>query len=201
MADENINQESNDITVLTTVLAALRSLDSEKQRRVLESVATFLGFPRATVSASTMGVSAGGRGSSEVLGSSFSEDRSSSPKAFLAEKRPKTDVHRVTCLAYYLTHFRDTPHFKTIDISKLNTEAAQPKFSNAAVAVDNATKYGYLVAAVKGTKQMSSMGESFVQALPDHAAAKEVTASRKVRKKVKRSTLRKEAESQEENKE
>src|SRR5258705_835088 len=36
-----------------------------------------------------------------------------SAKEFLAEKRPKTDVERVACLAYYLTHFRETPEFKT----------------------------------------------------------------------------------------
>ena len=47
-----------------------------------------------------------------------------SPKDFLFRKEPNTDVERVACLAYYLTHRRGTNHFKTIDISKLNTEAA-----------------------------------------------------------------------------
>ncbi len=90
------------------------------------------------------------------------------------QKQPKTDVERATCLAYYLTHYRDTPYFKTLDISKLNTEAAQVKFSNAAVAVDNATKSRYLVAATKGNKQLSSLGEQFVLALPDRDKVKEV---------------------------
>lgn len=54
------------------------------------------------------------------------------PKEFMVQKRPRTDIERVACLGFYLTHYRDTPHFKTLDISKLNTEAAQPKFTNAA---------------------------------------------------------------------
>jgi len=61
------------------------------------------------------------------------------------EKQPRTDVERVACLAYYLTHYRNTPYFKTLDLGKLNTEAAQPKFSNAAYASNNALKMGYLV--------------------------------------------------------
>ena len=34
-----------------------------------------------------------------------------SPKDFLMEKAPNTDVERIACLAYYLTHYRSTPHF------------------------------------------------------------------------------------------
>jgi len=97
----------------------------------------------------------------------FSEDRSIKPKQFMFQKQPRTDVEKVACLAYYLTHYRDTPYFKTLDISKLNTEAAQVKFSNAAVAVENATRLRYLVPATKGNKQLSSLGEQFVLALPD----------------------------------
>lgn len=101
------------------------------------------------------------------------------------EKSPKTDVERVACLAYYLTHYRSTPHFKTLDISTLNTEAAQPKFSNTAVSTNNAVKLGYIVPSTKGHRQLSALGERFVQALPDRNAAKEVLLSlrRKNRKR------------------
>lgn len=85
-----------------------------------------------------------------------------------------------------LTHYRDSPHFKTLDISKLNTEAAQPKFSNAAVAVDNAMKTGYLVAATKGNKQLSAPGEQFVLKLPDRDAAKLAMASARPRRKARK---------------
>ena len=111
-----------------------------------------------------------------------------SPKDFLVEKAPKTDVERIACLAYYLTHYRATPHFKTLDISVLNTEAAQPKFSNTAYSTNNAVKMKYVVPATKGYRQLSALGERFVQALPDREAGKEVLLSmrRKNRSKRKR---------------
>ena len=92
----------------------------------------------------------------------------------------------MTCLAYYLTHYRDTPHFKTVDISALNTEGAQPKFSNASVAIDNATRDGYLVTATKGTKQISSAGEKYVELLPDREAAREAMRTFRTRRIVKK---------------
>lgn len=106
------------------------------------------------------------------------------------EKAPKTDVERIACLAYYLTHYRSTPHFKTLDISLLNTEAAQPKFSNTAYSANNAVKLGYIVPSSKGQRQLSALGERFVQALPDRNAAKDVLLSlrRKLRAKRKRSS-------------
>jgi hypothetical protein len=77
-------------------------------------------------------------------------------------------------LAYYLARYRSTPHVKTKDITALNRESAHRPFSNTAVAVDNATKTGYLVPSIKGSKQISAYGERFVEALPDREAAKEI---------------------------
>jgi hypothetical protein len=122
----------------------------------------------------------------------FSDEKVVSPKEFLFQKRPQSDVERVATLAYYLTHYRDTPHFKTLDISKLNTEAAQAKFSNTAYAVDNATKQGYLVPAIKGNKQLSAPGELFVEALPDREAAKQAMQTARPKKKSKRAPQSKE---------
>jgi hypothetical protein len=95
-----------------------------------------------------------------------------SAKEFLYQKQPRTDVERIAALAYYLTHYRDIPQFKTLDLSKLNTEAAQPKFSNAANSANNAVKQGYLVPTSKGQRQLSAAGERFVAALPDREAAR-----------------------------
>jgi hypothetical protein len=69
---------------------------------------------------------------------SFGQEYSPTPKEFMLEKQPSTDVERIACLAYFLTHYRNTPHFKTLDLAKLNTEAAQPKFSNTAYSANNA---------------------------------------------------------------
>jgi hypothetical protein len=110
------------------------------------------------------------------------------------EKQPRTDVDKVACLAYYLSHYRDTPHFRTLDISKLNTEAAQVKFSNPAVAVDNAVKRNFLVPAPKGNKQLSTLGEQFVQALPDRDKAKAIIVTARPRRKARKIAEQSDAE-------
>ncbi len=102
------------------------------------------------------------------------------------EKQPQTDVERVACLAYYLTHYRDTPHFKTLDLGKLNTEAAQPKFSNSTYASNNALKMGYLAPATKGQRQLSAAGEQFVTALPDRDAARSAMAKARPRRHARK---------------
>ena len=117
---------------------------------------------------------------------SFGDRATISPKNFLHEKQPKTGIERVACLAYYLAHYRDTPHFKTVDISKLNTEAAQLKFSNPTYTVVNAANTGLLTPAGKGAKQISAIGERFVDALPDRDDAKAVLASMRPRRRRKK---------------
>jgi len=117
----------------------------------------------------------------------FSEGQEPGPKEFLHGKQPVTDIERVACLAYYLTHFRSMRHFKTKDISELNREAAQRPFSNAAFAVVNATNGGMLVPSIKGAKQLSASGEQFVQALPDRQAAREALDRVKWRRTRRRS--------------
>jgi hypothetical protein len=184
------SQKDLDLEVLTQIISAFKRLDSDAQQRVFEAVTTFLGFSIARHAPSSS-VASGN------TTSSFSSNPALSAKDFLLEKQPRTDVHRVACLAFYLTHYRDTPHFKTLDISKLNTEAAQPKFSNAAKSVDNATALGYLVPAVKGTKQLSATGERFVLALPDLESAKAVLASAKPRRKSRKTNNKNESEASE----
>jgi len=157
--------------VLSVIIAALASLDAESRKRVLDSVIGFYGVERPSISTFAMPTTAVPR-HSEGSSLGFSKDFAPTPKDFLYEKQPRSDVERIACLAFYLTHYRDTPHFKTLELSKLNTEAAQPKFSNAAYASNNAAKLGYLVPATKGNRQLSAAGEEFVRALPDRDAAK-----------------------------
>jgi hypothetical protein len=95
-------------------------------------------------------------------------------KVFMASKKPKTDVERITCLAYYLTHNNQHPKFKTQDLTKLNTDSAQLPFSNATVAVSNASRSGFISPAGAGAKQITSRGEDLVNALPDRAKAAEM---------------------------
>ena len=95
-----------------------------------------------------------------------------SPKSFMAQKRPSSGIERVACLAYYLDRYRGTQQFKTRDLTKLNTEAAQPTLSNAAVFARNAVDAQYLSKAGGGAKQITVLGEAIVDALPDREKVK-----------------------------
>lgn len=186
LADEPL---TDDAEVLTQIISSLKKLDPGARARVYHTIGTFFQLgasqPAASVRAATgpaEGVHVGPHSNS----SGFSADRAQTPKQFLNDKQPRTDVERVACLAFYLTHYRDMPEFTTLDISKINTEAAQRKLANAAVAVNNAMQYGYLAPAGKGTKQISAAGERYVQSLPDYEAAKEVMASARRRRTPKK---------------
>lgn len=181
----DVNHSGNDLEILNEILAAFRRLEADSQERMLNTVATFLGLnTRHNIGTSPGPVNHAVAASNQE--SLFSEDRSISPKQFMFEKQPKTDVEKVACLAYYLTHYRGVQHFKTLDISKLNTEAAQLKFANAAVAVDNATKRGYLAPASKGSKQLTALAEQYVLALPDRERARTISESARPRRKSRK---------------
>lgn len=131
----------------------------------------------------------GGSGGSPASGV---DGRTQTIKQFIAAKRPDTQYERVACIAYYLTHFSDTPEFKTLAITKANTSAAQPKLSNPSQIVADATKrYGYLSAASKGAKQISVLGEAVVEALPDRDAVKAAIENNRPRKKSRRGSKKK----------
>ena len=108
-------------------------------------------------------------------------------KQFLAQKKPGSNSERVACLAYYLSNYRDTLHFKTGDIDKLNTESAH-HFTNPSLFVTHATStYHYLTAAGGGKKQITPLGEAIVEALPDRANVAAAIAEHKpTRKRTKR---------------
>jgi hypothetical protein len=168
------------VEALNAVIRALSQLDEKDRTRVLNSVSIFFGNATSSAQGNTpAAISTYGEPRARPA---FSDDRAPSPKEFLFQKQPKTDIERIACLAFYLTDFRDTPHFKTLDLAKLNTEAAQIKFSNAAYAAENATKAGYLAAAANAQKQITAWGEQFVTALPDREAAlKAISQARKRR--------------------
>jgi len=171
---------------LPAAISLFNPLSQENRQKLLQSLATIFSINNVTAATYRSPVESILTPSDTARRSHFSEDRSISPKDFMLQKLPRTDVERVACLAYYLTHYRETPYFKTLDISKLNTDAAQMKFSNAAKSVDNATLMGYLAPGTKGTKQLSAAGELFVRAMPDRDMARSAMASARPRRRSKR---------------
>jgi hypothetical protein len=113
------------------------------------------------------------------------------PKAFMVARRPTTDIERVTCLAYFLTHARNVTAFKTKELTDLNMEAAQPRLSNPSATARNAVGYGFLAPAGGGRKQITPRGEALVKALPDREKVKAALDEHRIRKKPRKRTARK----------
>ena len=176
------NESASAAQALNSVIRILSGLDEDARKRVISAVCTFFHVGLATSEA----IQRINQWSSDERPSrpTFSSTNAPTAKHFMVDKQPQTDVERIACLAFYLTHFRDMPHFKTLDLAKLNTEAAQPKFSNTAYSATNAATRGYLAPAGKGLRQLSAAGEQFVRALPDREAAK--TAMARLRRPKRR---------------
>jgi hypothetical protein len=190
--------EVNGFGALQAIISALQPLDADDRERILRAAALFLNIGGVQGGGSSMRISASESSETTrdasarpvpVGGHTFASASTLSPKEFLFEKQPQSDIERIAVLAYYLTHYRETPHFKTLDLSKLNTEAAQPKFSNAANAAGNAVKRGFLVPSTKGNRQLSAVGERFVSALPDRESARAAMAAVRTRKRSARKTV------------
>lgn len=185
MADETQNSGPSFVMV-ADIIKLLEPLTTEDREHVLRTVATWFraelspaGAPRASLPAPP---------AKTAQDEKFSNRPVLSVKDFIFEKNPTTETERMACLAYYLTHYMETPHFKTADLTHLNTEGAQRTFSNPGVAAGNAVRDGYFVSASKaGFKQLSALGERFVHSLPDRQAAEEIKkrmGARRSRKKV-----------------
>jgi len=180
MSDVNLGKLTDELYHL------LKDLDSTSRKKVVSAVLMLCGDAEKLPFSEDSSISPSASGPSMMRQTSFSEREDISAKEFLKEKQPSSNVDKVACLAYYLTHYSETPHFKTVDISKLNTEAAQAKFSNATQSLKDAIRKGLVVTAGRrGFNQLSAVGEDYVNALPSQQEAKAVLASqrRTVRKR------------------
>ena len=185
MAEQNQIDDQSIYAIVEKVIQDLLPLDPYNRLRVYRTVGTFFGFEESFPKVA--GNVDGRVPANTTREPQFSSSEKPTPKEFLLEKRPNTNIDRVACLAYYLAHYRDTRQFKTIDINKLNTEAAQPKLTNPSFTVNDAVKQSILVQAQKrGMKQLSALGEQFVETLPDHDAAKGIKRRMKSRRSRKK---------------
>jgi hypothetical protein len=171
-----------DVAALGTVVDAIEPLEEPQRLWVLQTAASR--FALKINPSLGGGTSSGGIGSLPASGTIKTDGAGEvSLKDFMKSKDPKTDSQRITCLAYYLTKFRDTAHFKTKDLTAMNTESTWPKFSNPTVAVNNARRDKYLTPAGKGDKQLTNRGEELVEALPDQEKVRSLASANPARKK------------------
>lgn len=164
-----MSSKSDEITVKLTGTGL--SFDRKVSEEVASKIITFIiGGGTGSLGGGTPSVASPTPAPPNVLAGSAASGMT--PKQFLAAKKPTTDYERVACLGYYLTNARNTPHFKTADISKIATEAAY-KFSNPATSVHHASvTYKFLAPAGGGKKQMTALGEAVVEAMPDREKVK-----------------------------
>jgi hypothetical protein len=175
-----------ELKAMQTALAALQPLDAEARQRVLDWLAAKLGLEAP--------VPTGGGGASPAAAGG---GKLGTVKQFLKLKAPSDDVGRVAALAYFLTHGDKLNSYKIEDLNKARIDAALAKLSMSS-AVANAKRARYVTTtADHGTYQITSFGESLVDAMPDGAAVRKVKAEgRKRRRKSagkKRATAKKTA--------
>jgi hypothetical protein len=95
------------------------------------------------------------------------------PRSFMRSKNPLSDVERVACLAYYLTHVENRKTFRNRDLVRVNLAADGPQL-NMRMAAQNAMRQnGYLASAAGVARQITTRGERVVEALPNRDAVKQ----------------------------
>ncbi len=187
----------SEVRAMETVWTALEPLDPSARTRVVTWLLGVLGMPDelAGTSEEAPAQSLNGDESSShvtppVQSSVIPTDLS--PKAFISQKNPQSTVERITCLAFYLTHFRGTPFFNGVEIEKLNREAAGPTI-NPSRDPDNASKAGYLATAEHRKRQITAKGEELVNTLPNREAIKAMQSKYPPQRKRRATTKRREA--------
>lgn len=158
--------DDRELQAMAATLKALEPLETDEQQRVLDWLAAKLSLQAAPLSDES-DTSGRNKPTSEGLGTI---------KTFLKDKNPADDVSRAAALAYYLTHASGVATYKTADLTRARIDAALSNF-NMSRAVSNAQRAGYLTTAGKrGVYQITSSGESVVEAMPDADAIREAKA-------------------------
>ena len=184
---------------MDTTFTALVDLQTDEQERVLAWLAQRLKITAPTMG--TGGVGAAGTGAGTGAGAAAEKasvikiagtpGTNAHARSFMTQKKPGDQQERVACLAFYLTVHKDTPAFKTRNITQMNSDAGQANLSNVAQFMKNAVKAQYLSSAGKGMRQLTPRGEALVNALPDRAAVKQALADHPLSGRKKKGTGKK----------
>lgn len=188
-----VTKKSNAAEALVVIVDALEALEDADRRWVLQSAASkwAIGLQQSA--------NLGGLGGSSVIqpaphvipqngGEADAAIARSDIRAFVRAKRPTTDVERVACLGYFLLKTTGQAGFTSQAINVAHVESGGSAI-NMPRALDNATRRSkYLSNRGAREKQLTTLGEDVVEALPNRdavAAAEQAAKAPRARKKVK----------------
>jgi hypothetical protein len=173
-------------SALVAVVKALEPLEDKDREWVQQSAASRWNL--GSVSAITSPIPAIRTGGGPVVTASADVQSAlakNDVRAFIRLKRPNTDVQRVACLGYFLTQVSGQQGFSSKDITKAHVDSGAPSI-NVTRALDNATRAAkYLSNRGPKEKQLTTLGEDVVLALPDQQLVKEAEAAGKMRGKAR----------------
>jgi hypothetical protein len=164
-------------SALVTVISVLEPLTDSEKKWVLQSAAARWMLTVQSQAAGEGGDAAtsfqlgeSGRQTIGQNGDLQSAISKNDPRAFIRLKKPTYDTQRVACLGYFHMKTTGSQGFSSKDIRRLQTDSGGSKI-NLTRALDNATRQaGYLSNRGPREKQLTTLGEDLVEALPDQEA-------------------------------
>jgi len=183
-------KKTDSTAALVVVVKALENLSVEDRQWVLQSAASRWNTNyNITANMGGFAVSAnavtGVQNANHVVPAKSAAEMQN-VRAFIRAKNPKTDVQRVACLVYYLTQTTGQLGFSSKDINQAHVDSGGSKI-NMTRALDNATRQSkYISSRGSNEKQLTTLGEDVVAALPDQAAVRAVEVAMKSRGKVRK---------------
>jgi hypothetical protein len=173
-------KKADPTTALVAVIKALEPLKEPDRQWVLQSAASkFNATIQQHAGAGNNGGTTTPAGSGGAPAGVQSSIAKKDPRAFIRIKKPSTDVQRVACLGYYLSQTTGKHGFTSKEVTQAHTDSGGSAI-NMTRALDNATRgSNYLSNRGPREKQLTTLGEDVVNALPDQAAVKAVEESGK----------------------
>jgi hypothetical protein len=170
---------------LVSVVKALEPLKDDDRRWVLQAAATKWSLTTVATSPAlpqqigNIGISAPAAGMPSVDVQTALSSRN--VRSFVRMKQPSSDVQRVACLVYFLTHTTGQQGFSAKEIGDAHTDSGASKI-NISRAVDNATRRSKYLSVRDGRqKQLTKLGEDVVAALRDQSKVAELESAARTR--------------------
>ena len=193
--------EDDDVNAISTVIAALKPLNSESRVYVLEFVLKKLGISLGAQSASPAHVppTTDTPARPPPATPHHSPSGVNDIRSFAAEKNPKTVNERVAVIAYYLAHLAPEGECREYLISDdIKTYFIQAGFelptAPPGITLINAKNAGYLNASERGQYKLNSVGHNLVaHKLPSGGASEAERRAAGRRPTKKKATTREKA--------